>query len=355
MYGRAFCVWLPNCSWSTPCMPETTHPFPARIIAHLPADGKFSPDELPTSATCASIQPMQESRRICDYENSSYRDNFWQDQGREYEDLVERTALRRLLPVSGRRLLDIGAGFGRLSEFYAGYDEVVLLDYSRSLLREAQNRLGRDGRIRYVAADFYAMPFAESAFDTTIMVRVIHHVEDVPALLDQVARVLCPSGSYVLEFASKRHLKSILRYLSRRQEWNPFDQAPYEFVEMNFNFHPSWMRARLLGAGFHVKRQLTVSHFRLAPLKRLVPARILAAFDGVFQPTGDWWQLTPSVFVLCTAGYSNGAPFSHLLFACPGCSATQLDESHEAIACTNCGRRWPIDDGIYDFKTPLAA
>ena len=199
------------------------------------------------------------------------------------------------------------------------------------------------------------MPFAESAFDSTMMVRVIHHVEDVPALLDQVARVLGHPGSYVLEFASKRHLKSILRYLFRQQQWNPFDLTPYEFVDMNFNFHPSWMRARLLDAGFHVKRQLTVSHFRLAPIKRLVPARILAAVDGAFQPTGSWWQLTPSVFLLCTPGTQNGAPFSNHLFACPVCSATQLDESNEAIACTNCGCRWPIDDGIYDFKNPLSA
>lgn len=298
---------------------------------------------------------MQESRRICDYENSSYRNDFWQDQGREYEDLAERLALRRLLPVSGRRLLDIGAGFGRLSEFYTGYDEVVLLDYSRSLLREAQSRLGRDDRIRYVAADLYAMPFAQSAFDATIMVRVMHHVEDVPSLLGQVAHVLCHGGTYVLEFASKCHLKSILRYLSRQQQWNPFDQSPYEFVEMNFNFHPSWMRTRLLNAGFHVKRQLTVSHFRLASLKRLIPAPALAALDGLFQPTGDWWQLTPSVFVLCTAGESNPTPFSHQLFGCPVCSATRLDDSPDAIVCRNCGRRWPIDDGIYDFKSPLTA
>ena len=58
----------------------------------------------------------------------------------EYEDLAERIALRRLLPPKGRRLMDIGAGFGRLSEFYSGYEQVVMLDYSRSLLRQAQQR-----------------------------------------------------------------------------------------------------------------------------------------------------------------------------------------------------------------------
>jgi SAM-dependent methyltransferase len=249
--------------------------------------------------------------------------------------------------------LDIGAGFGRLSEFYSGYDQVVLLDYSRSLLREAQARLGCHDAIKYVASSFYAMPFTRGAFDTSMMVRVMHHVEDVPTLLGQVARVLDGSGTYVLEFASKRHLKSILRYASRRQQWSPYDRTPYEFVEMNFNFHPSWMRDRLHGAGFHVKRQMTVSHFRLAPLKRLIPTRILAALDGLCQPTGNWWQLTPSVFALCTVDKPQSGPASPGLFRCPDCGSTLLDESDEAITCTRCGHRWPIDDGIYDFKSPL--
>ena len=81
---------------------------------------------------------MDQQHRICDYEESTYRTDFWEGQGREYEDLVERIALRNLLPATGHRLLDIGPGFGRLSEFYEGYDQVVLLDYSRTLLRQAQ-------------------------------------------------------------------------------------------------------------------------------------------------------------------------------------------------------------------------
>ena len=35
---------------------------------------------------------------VCDYEGSDYRTRFWDGQGRDYEDLVERLALRRLLP-----------------------------------------------------------------------------------------------------------------------------------------------------------------------------------------------------------------------------------------------------------------
>jgi ubiquinone/menaquinone biosynthesis C-methylase UbiE len=290
--------------------------------------------------------------RICDYEDSAYRTDFWEGQGREYEDLAERIALHRLLPAAGRRLLDIGAGFGRLSKVYGGYEQVVLLDYSRSLLREAQERLGRDDRILYVAGSFYALPFQPGTFDAAMMVRVMHHVEQVPVFLEQLRSVLATEGSFVLEFANKRHLKSILRYIARRQVWSPFDQEPYEFLEMNLDFHPTWMASRLAEAGFHVKRRLTVSHFRMPVLKRLIPARVLATVDGLLQPTGRWWQLTPSVFFQC-AKEGPSRPFqAEPLFRCPVCDG-DLDRTDQGWICRACGRLWPIEDGIHDFKSAL--
>jgi len=297
---------------------------------------------------------MGEERRICDYEDTDYCGDFWEGQGRDYEDLTERIALRRLLPHRGRRLVDLGGAFGRLSEFYTGYEQVVLLDYSQSLLRQAQARLGQDGRMVYVAANLYALPFADSAFDAAMMVRVMHHVENVPSALVEIARCLAGSGTFVLEFASKRHLKSIARYALRAQRWSPFDQAPYEFAPMHFDFHPAWMRARLAEAGFHVKRQRAVSHFRLAALKRLIPPRTLAALDGLCQPTGRWWQLTPSVFAQClpAAAKGGGIAAAEHLFRCPACESLDLDAAPEALACRGCGRRWGVEDGIYNFKAP---
>ncbi len=301
------------------------------------------------------MRAMDSERRVCDYEESSYRTDFWEGQGREYEDLVERIALRRLLPPAGQRLIDIGAGFGRLSEFYDNYEQVILLDYSRSLLRQAQARLGRGDRFVYVAASFYAMPFVDGAFDTAMMVRVMHHVEDVPGLLAEVSRILVAQGTYVLEFASKRHLKALLRYALGRQAWSPFDPAPYEFVEMNFDFHPDWMRDRLSDAMFHVKRTRTVSHFRLPLFKRLLPARVLATFDGLCQPTGAWWQWTPSVFVQCTPDKATSVAPADQLFRCPACHGSHLEASTKVLICGNCGRQWPTEDGIYNFKPPSPA
>jgi ubiquinone/menaquinone biosynthesis C-methylase UbiE len=295
---------------------------------------------------------MENGPRICDYTDSTYHTDFWEGQGREYEDLAERIALRHMLPPTGRRLIDVGGGFGRLSEFYKGYEQVVLLDYSRSLLRQAQSRLGRSGHVVYVAASLYTMPFVDGAIDTSMMVRVMHHVEDVPGLLAELGRTLSAGGTFVLEFASKRHLKAILRYSLGRQSWSPFDPAPYEFVEMNFDFHPNWMRARLAEAMFHVKRTRTVSHFRLPLFKKLVPPRALAALDGLCQPTGAWWQLTPSIFVQCGIDKETAVPPSQRIFRCPACGDSAFVETPEALTCGGCLRRWSIDDGIYNFKDP---
>lgn len=292
--------------------------------------------------------------KIHDYEGSSYRTDFWEGQGREYEDLAERIALHKLLPPAGARLVEVGAGFGRLADLYDGYQQVVLLDYSKSMLRQAQERLGRDGKYIYVAADLYGMPFVDSLFDTTVTVRVLHHVQDIPAAFREIRLVLKPGGVYVLEYANKRHLKAILRYLLGRQSWSPFAPEPYEFVELNYDFHPAWMEARLREAGFVIGQELAVSFFRLPFLKRFIPPRPLAALDGLLQRPTASLKLAPSVFVQARVKKESVQAEARGFFRCPGCHGTDLIEAEEILTCHRCGRKWAIDDGIYDFKEPAA-
>ncbi len=297
---------------------------------------------------------LESSRPVCDYEGSHYSTEFWTKE-REYEDRAERIALKKLLPPHGGTLIEIGAGAGRLADLYLGYDAVVLMDYARSTLVEARARVSSQfpqhaARFRFVAADVYALPFVNGLFDTVTMVRVIHHIADVPAALAGLAAMLKPNATFVLEFANKRNLKAILRYLARRQTWSPFAPAPVEFAELNFDFHPAWMRARLREAGFSVQTTLSVSHFRWAALKRLVPARLLAAADGAIQGTGALWQLTPSVFHRLQAPARNRTAPAGAFFRCPACACDRVHESSDAVTCDQCGRAWPIRDGIYEFK-----
>jgi SAM-dependent methyltransferase len=291
---------------------------------------------------------------VCDYEGSDYQSSFWDQGSRAYEDAAEAIALRRLLPSSGKRLLELGAGAGRNTPRYQGFEQVVLLDYSRTQLQQAQQRLGRSQRYLYVAADIYRLPFLPGSFDGATMIRTLHHMADAPLALTQVREVLAPGSIFILEFANKQNLKAILRYGLRRQAWSPFTREPVEFAALNFDFHPAAVREWLTGCGFQIQRQLTVSHFRFGLLKRTLPVSLLARMDSFAQLTGNWWQLSPSVFVRArvtgqpAAIEAPGAPSA--LFRCPACGHAPLQDQQDALICPACASRWPVEDGIYDFR-----
>ncbi|MCA9973627.1 MAG: methyltransferase domain-containing protein [Anaerolineales bacterium] len=298
---------------------------------------------------------MSQSPPVCDYEGSDYRTRFWEGQGRSYEDQVERVALRRLLPAHGVTLIEIGAGFGRLADEYRSYERVVLFDYSRSLLREAQVHLGGDPRFVYVAGNWYEMPFVGGLFESMVQVRTLHHAANVPALLAQLRRIARPGGHYVLEFANKQNLKAILRYALRRQAWSPFSPDPIEFAELNFDFHPAWLRRQLREAGFIPGRTLAVSHFRFEPLKKVVPTGLLVQLDSLLQLAGGLWQLTPSVFVRNQHPLSGTPAAPDAFFACPSCQTALGEVENGRLPCPNpaCARQWRVENGLYDFKEPV--
>jgi SAM-dependent methyltransferase len=291
---------------------------------------------------------------ICDYEGSDYQRTFWEQGGRAYEDAVEAIALQRLLPAQGTRLLDVGAGAGRNVPRYSGYGLIVLLDYSRTMLEQAQSRLGRDERYLYVAADAYRLPFATGVFDAVSMVRVLHHMANPEAALRQVRQVLGPQGVFVLEYANKRNLKAIGRWLARRQPWNPFTPEPIEFLPLHFDFHPRTISRWLMDLGLTVERTLTVSHFRARSPKRAVPTSWLVSLDSWAQWTGGLWQLSPSVFVRSRAGQALEPANPGAFWRCPACEGVILDGDERGLRCAGCGAVWETRDGIHDFRQPLS-
>ena len=293
---------------------------------------------------------MSETPPICDYEGSDYQMVFWEEGGRAYEDAAEAVALKRLLPSSGKLLLELGAGAGRNTPRYEGFEKTVLLDYSFSQLEKARERLGnQDGKYRFVAADIYQLPFVDGLFDGATMIRTLHHMTDPHQALSQVRKVLQSESVFILEFANKKNLKAILRYLTRRQQWNPFSPDPVEFAPLNFDFHPDTVKAWLKACNFAVDRKLTVSHFRIGFFKKVFPLAFLVWLDSLAQLTGDYWQLSPSVFVR-THAVGEGLPAAEgSFFKCPLCGAA-LDDTPPELICPDCSTVYPVRNGVYDFR-----
>ncbi len=303
-----------------------------------------------------SPEASRKSPPVCDYEGSDYQASFWDQGRRAYEDNVEAIALRRLLPRTGDLLLEVGAGAGRNTPRYTGFERIVLVDYSRTQLEQAQKRLGSPAHQLYVVANAYHLPFEPGLVNAVTMIRALHHMADAPGAIRELRRVLRVPGSLILEFANKRNLKAMLRYALGRQTWSPYTREPVEFAALNFDFHPAAVRDWLRQAQFATERQLTVSHFRLGLLKRVVPLRLLVALDALAQYSGNWWQVTPSVFVRARAVGPDPGPSAGAFFRCPDCGTPIPGNPFEVpgaeidLTCAGCGHAWSYEKGIYDFK-----
>jgi SAM-dependent methyltransferase len=255
---------------------------------------------MPSASAIHDAHPLTtpELRRgpLATYEDLGYRDVFWA--ARAYEDMCDRIALRALLPLSGGRLIEVGAGFGRLAGEYLGYESVVLLDSSEVHVAAAAAAVGGDSRYDARLGDAAALPFPDYHFDAAVCVRVLHHFDDAVPVISELGRVVRPGGALVLEYANKRNLKSIARRLMGRQDWSPFEPGSVEYKPFHHDHAPVDIRRALRGAGFTLERVRSASLFRVPSLTRRLPPRRLAQLEGLLQEPLGSITPGPSVFVL---------------------------------------------------------
>lgn len=121
----------------------------------------------------------------------------------EYGQLNQR--LLEFLALGGpRRLLDIGCGDGAVSEVLLGRDPGLALtgvDPEPGLLAEARARL--EGRAEFHVGDAASVErlFPPASFDSVVMANCVHLVEELPAALGAIHRVLEPGGRLVFNSA----------------------------------------------------------------------------------------------------------------------------------------------------------
>ena len=243
--------------------------------------------------------------QTCDYSDTDYKTSFWGDGSRVYEDMAERIAVQKLLPLGGRSLLDLGAGFGRLTnEYIDRFTDVVLLDYAKNLLNQAEQEWTirqQKKHLRFVQGDARRLPFTDSAFDVVLSVRMFHHVLEIDEVLAEIRRVMRPSGCAIIEFANKCHFKARLRgWFNRTQEasnsWEPLRRGEGIF----YNFHPEFIRDQVEQHGLKIEQKLSVSNFRLGLLKRQLRIEKLLEWEDRLQGPLARFDFGPSIFLKLT-------------------------------------------------------
>ena len=100
------------------------------------------------------------------------------------------------------RALDIATGGGHTALAFADFTEsVIATDLTEPMLRAARQLAAARGAtaIRFTAADADALPFKDASFGAITCRIAAHHFAELLPVLRQVARVLRPGGSFLVE------------------------------------------------------------------------------------------------------------------------------------------------------------
>jgi ubiquinone/menaquinone biosynthesis C-methylase UbiE len=113
-------------------------------------------------------------------------------------DVAQRTCLSaKLLNQIGHtpNALEIGCGFGAMSEFFQNYcDELLVLDISQVLASRTSKKLGLSACV----ADAKQLPFVDNSWDLIVTSECVEHTGDPLQAIREMLRILKPGGNLVL-------------------------------------------------------------------------------------------------------------------------------------------------------------
>jgi SAM-dependent methyltransferase len=103
-----------------------------------------------------------------------------------------RDAFFVLVPPPGLATLEVGCGEGRVTrDLVSCGHRVTAVDISPTLIRLAKEA---DRAATYVLADGTALPFPAARFDLVVAYNSLMDVDDMPAVVREIGRVLAPGG-----------------------------------------------------------------------------------------------------------------------------------------------------------------
>jgi SAM-dependent methyltransferase len=103
-----------------------------------------------------------------------------------------RDAFFALVPPPGRATLEVGCGEGRVArDLAARGHRVVAVDISPTLVVLAAEADAGSG---YLLADGATLPFGTATFDLVVAYNSLMDVDDMPAVIKEIDRVLAPGG-----------------------------------------------------------------------------------------------------------------------------------------------------------------
>jgi 2-polyprenyl-3-methyl-5-hydroxy-6-metoxy-1,4-benzoquinol methylase len=100
-------------------------------------------------------------------------------------------------PFLGQRLLDVGAGFGAVTQHLVAKRDVVLLDSSEACWMAMNDRFRDMENVEVIHGDLRELSMNQ-VFDSIMMINVLEHIYDDAGILALLRSHLVPGGNVVL-------------------------------------------------------------------------------------------------------------------------------------------------------------
>jgi SAM-dependent methyltransferase len=214
---------------------------------------------------------------VPNYEEYDYEAE-WHE--RSIEDRAEKEIIGRWLEPS-RYCLELGGGFGRVTKILEPYFETVfMVDYSKRHLASAAAHLKKTSILR---TEIRRLPFKEDIFDCIVIVRVLHHIEDVRTLLDETVRVGRDDATLIIGVPNTKLGRYRGIKLNQRVLIGPQRHRAYVYP-LEVYSHPSLKLLERRGTGF----------FDNPIGRKLERVQVLSRVDVA---TSAIWTIKPELFM----------------------------------------------------------
>jgi ubiquinone/menaquinone biosynthesis C-methylase UbiE len=208
-----------------------------------------------------------------------------------------------------KSILDIGAGFGRLTPLYIfRAQKIILADPSAKLLKLAKLKVkNRKVVLLQSKVENLLSKIHKNSIDLVILVRVLHHIKDLNEAFYIINKICKKGGFFILEFANKSHIKATFHEFIKGNLTFPLDIFPKDIRSKKsirlgtlpfVNYHPDFIKEKLKEYNFKIVESRSVSNIRSPFLKRIIPLDLLLYLEKNIQRFLSVFNFGPSIFIL---------------------------------------------------------
>lgn len=170
------------------------------------------------------------------------------DKKEAYLNSFEKNKVLALLgDVKNKKILDVGAGTGRLAIPLARRGAAVTAcDISKEMLARLKNKIKtKIKNLEIVEGDAEVLPFADQTFDIVVAAFLLVHIKDPRRVFDEVYRVLRPGGLFLVT--------------NINQKDPPALETPVGEIKIKSYYHrPERIREMLEALAFSIKKEVFV-------------------------------------------------------------------------------------------------